>query len=82
MTFYLTDHSSVRTADKLDCMQTQLPEPDFLRCHKSYLVNIAHVKTIDPELSAFVMENGDCVYIRRESLGASKRAFEEFGRKR
>ena len=81
VTFYLTDRTSVRTADKLDCMQAQLPEPDFFRCHKSYLVNLAHVKTIDPELSAFVMENGDCVYIRRESLAASKRAFEDFSGK-
>ena len=78
VTLYLTDHTSVRTADKLDCMQVQLAEPDFLRCHKSYLVNLAHAKTIDSELSAFVMENGDCVYIRRESLSASKKAFEDY----
>lgn len=82
VTLYLTDHTSVRTADKLDCMQTLLPEPDFLRCHKSYLVNLNHVSSIDPELSAFVMENGDCVYIRRESLAASRKAFEDFSGKR
>ncbi len=78
VTLYLTDHTSVRTADKLDCMQAQLTEPDFLRCHKSYLVNLGHVKSIDPELNAFVMENGDCVYIRRESFSISKKALEDF----
>lgn len=48
----------------------------FVRCHKSFLVNLDHVIAIDKELSVFRMRNGDMAYIRKGSLPSMKRRYE------
>ncbi|NLB91438.1 MAG: response regulator transcription factor [Clostridiales bacterium] len=42
-----------------------LPTPPFVRCHKSYIVNLSYVKSIGRD---FEMVNGDKVYIRRNDV--------------
>ena len=45
-----------------------LPTPQFLRCHRSYLVNLDHVMKVDRELHVFVMKSGGYAHIRRGYL--------------
>lgn len=63
---------------KIDDVAAQFPEDTFFRCHKSYLVNLAHVKCIDRELMTFIMQDGKQVHIRRQSFFAAKRAYEAY----
>ena len=42
-----------------------LPPPRFMRCHRSYIVNLSYVQNVNRD---FVMKNGHLVYIRRSDL--------------
>ena len=44
---------------RLNEIEKLLPAERFLRTHRSYLVNLDHVRKADREINAFVMENGD-----------------------
>lgn len=50
---------------KLDDIEKQLPCPPFLRCHRSYLINLNYARRFDKELNAFIMKNGDRADMRR-----------------
>lgn len=76
--FYLTGGEVLETTGKLDKIEEQFAGQPFFRCHKSYLVNLAHVIELDKWLMLFVMEEGKSVYIRRESLGKAKKAYEAY----
>ena len=56
-----------RTA-RLDEIEKLLPQPQFLRCHRSFLINLDHVVKADRELHVFVMKNGGMASIRRGHL--------------
>jgi DNA-binding LytR/AlgR family response regulator len=47
-----------------------LPPPRFMRCHKSYIVNLSFVESLDRD---FLMKNGDTVYVRRSDLARCKK---------
>lgn len=51
---------------------------NFLRSHKSYLVNLAYVTVVHKDLLVFEMCNGSNVYIRRGSFVSAKHAFESY----
>ena len=53
---------------RLDEMEKLLPQPQFLRCHRSFLINLDHVVKADRELHVFVMKNGGMAGIRRGHL--------------
>ena len=42
-----------------------LPLPRFMRCHRSYIVNLSYVQSVGRD---FVMKNGHMVYIHRGDL--------------
>lgn len=46
----------------LDSIERELPSPRFLRCHKSYIVNLEYVSAIKTD---FVLKNGERVLVRR-----------------
>jgi DNA-binding LytR/AlgR family response regulator len=54
-----------------------LPDSRFMRCHKSYIVNLSFVKSVDRD---FLMKNGDTVYIRRSDLVKCKKWESELDR--
>lgn len=64
--------------EKIDKIESQFINQSFIRCHKSYLVNLQYVKSIDKELSIFEMKEGGNVHIRRESMSQSKKAYEDY----
>lgn len=59
----------------LDDLASLLPDPDFLRCHRSYVVNLNYVKEIGRD---FIMKNGATVYIRRGDVKKCGDAYKEY----
>lgn len=78
LSLHLTGGEMPETTGTLNKIEPQFAGQTFFRCHKSYLVNLAHVAKLDKELMLFVMKEGKPVYIRRESMGRAKKAFEAY----
>nr|WP_027870681.1 LytTR family DNA-binding domain-containing protein [[Eubacterium] cellulosolvens] len=78
MTICQADEQKITVSGKLDDIQDQFEGETFFRCHKSYIVNLSHIRSVDHELQTFVMTNEDCVHIRRESFYKAKHAYEDF----
>lgn len=75
---FLQGGNVLRTHAKLDQVQLPFAEQSFFRCHKSYLVNLAYVKSIDSDYSVFKMKEGANVYIRREGMKKAREAWENW----
>ena len=73
-----SDGDPLTVTGRLDEIEPQFPAKAFFRCHKSYLVNLARIRRLDRELMTFVMEDGSQVHIRRQSLPAARRAYENW----
>ena len=54
-------------AARLDEIEKRLPSPPFLRCHRSFIVNLNHVRRIDKNTNSFTMMNGSRVDIQKKS---------------
>lgn len=74
---HIIGNNIIEINDKIDKLESQFDNNIFLRCHKSYLVNLNYIKSIDKELSVFVMTEGGNVHIRRESMSQAKKAYED-----
>jgi DNA-binding LytR/AlgR family response regulator len=69
-------NEDLRVYARLDELLTLISDPCFLRCHRSYAVNLdyaAYVKDND-----FVMKDGTLVPIRREGRAGIKKLFEDY----
>lgn len=55
------ENEQVQTNLNIDQMALLLSSPRFVRCHRSYIVNLEHVREVGRD---FVMTSGDRVYIR------------------
>ncbi len=75
---HLADGQILRTAMKLSDLAATLPEPPFFRCHKSFLVNLVHVRYLENDLKAFIMNGNGCAYIRRDSLRQARDMYSRF----
>lgn len=75
---HLTGGEFWQANGKLDNIEPQFAGQPFFRCHKSYLVNLSHVAELDKWLMVFVMNEGNQVHIRRESMGRAKKAYEAY----
>lgn len=60
---------------KLDEFERQLSGRHFLRCHRSYIVNMDKVKSVG---SSFVMESGAQVSIKRDVIKIVKETYTKF----
>ena len=67
------DTIDMGTSMRIDTFAQLLPEPQFLRCHKSYIVNMHYVESIDRD---FKMKNGHIVYIRRGDVSKCAKALD------
>ncbi len=74
----LSNGEMISVTLKLNDIEVQFKEQNFLRCHKSFLVNLAFVRSVDTELKMFVLESGDNVYIKRGMLLEAREAFEQY----
>ncbi|MCI6767966.1 LytR/AlgR family response regulator transcription factor [Porcincola intestinalis] len=78
LNYYLTGGEELTSRGRLDEVEQSVPRPPFYRCHKSFLVNLAHVKDFDEDLNVFEMSEGGVVYVRRQSTREAVRAFRGF----
>lgn len=76
LTCYLDGGEVLQRKGKLDELASRLAEPPFLRCHKSFLVNLDYVTGLDREQLVFRMREGGCAYIRREDFYRARSAWE------
>ena len=73
---HLVEGGEIRRTGRLDDIEQELPCPPFYRGHKSYLVNLDHVRRVNHDLKAFEMDDGRYTYIRRASVREAQRVFE------
>lgn len=57
-------------------MEAELGKPTFIRCHRSYIVNLEHVRKY--EQTDFIMDNGEHVPIRQTGRNRVKQAFRDY----
>ncbi|WP_040198356.1 LytR/AlgR family response regulator transcription factor [Candidatus Soleaferrea massiliensis] len=62
--------------EKLDVMGQNLPERYFLRCHKSWLINMIYVKGIVG--NTFLMQNGQQIPIKANGAAGIKSGYRRF----
>lgn len=60
---------------KLKNLEQLLQPPQFLFCHRSYIINLSYVEEIDRELNVFRMWGGGLAYIRKGGLPECSRAY-------
>ena len=75
---HLTGGEVLQITERLDVIEPQFIKYNFLRCHKSYLVNLSYVEEIDWNLMIFSMKEGRNVHIRRASMSKARKAYEEY----
>ena len=75
---HLAGGELLQASERLDAVEPRFAGQDFFRCHKSFLVNLAYVQKLDRDLMAFTLQDGENVYIRRESLGDARKAYESY----
>lgn len=75
---FLAGGEVLHANEKLDNIEKQFAGQDFFRCHKSYLMNLAYVKSLEKELMVFSMKEGKNVHIRRESMAKAQKDFEAY----
>jgi len=69
--FFLTDNSSIIIAKSLKEYEDFLSDYGFFRCHKSYIINIKHLKSLNKLTLELKMSNGSIVVLsqrRKEFL--------------
>lgn len=75
---FLTCSEVLQANEKLDNIESQFEGQNFFRCHKSYMVNLVYVQSLDKELMVFNIKGGKNVHIRRESMTRARKAFEAY----
>lgn len=67
---------SLRVYMRLDKLMAELAAPNFLRCHKSFIVNLDYARSI--KNYDFVMKDGSLVPIRREDKAKVRKHYESY----
>lgn len=57
-------------------LETELGKPSFLRCHRSFIVNLEHVREYGH--ADFVLDNGEHVPIRQAGRSRVKQVFRDY----
>lgn len=78
LSIHMTDGSEETLSMKLSEFLTKLPQPPFVQCHKSFIVNLDQVAFLNTDLLVFEMNEGSNVYIRRGSLKTVKDAYHDY----
>lgn len=69
----VTETGTYKIWNKLDEIEAFLPKPDFVRCHNSYIVNLANIREMQKTI--FLMKNGSKIVISRGHQKEVKNAF-------
>ncbi len=73
---HMNNYEVLKTYGKLDDIENQLSNDRFLRCHKSFLVNMNYIKAADGY--KFITIYGDTVSIRQREASKIKKIFYDF----
>ncbi len=65
-----------RTYGKLNDLETQLDSPDFLRCHQSYIINMAYIKSVSD--NDFITVDGTLVPMRKREIRRLKSVYLDY----
>ncbi|MDR3766275.1 MAG: LytTR family DNA-binding domain-containing protein [Butyricicoccus sp.] len=68
-----TTERVIQTSRGMNALEAEINNPDFLRCHRSFLVNMRYIRRLDKR--DFVMENGDLVPIGSSDAAATRQKF-------
>lgn len=74
--FTLSENREIEIVGKLTDFEDELVKHGFCRCHKSYLVNIEHIDSIDADV--FHLTGGRTVKISRAYLQSAKKAYFDY----
>ncbi len=74
--FTLTGNREIEVVGKLTDFEGYLLAHGFLRCHKSYILNIEHIDSIDSD--TFYLTGGKAVKISRTYLQSAKKAYFDY----
>lgn len=74
--FHLSGGKSIALTAKLEDFLNLTAEPDFCRCHKSFLVNLGYVDAISGE--DFCLSDGSLLRISRTFLPDTKKAYFDY----
>ena len=75
-TFFCMNNIIYSIRKKLDVIEEEMNDIHFLRCHKSYLVNMDFISAA--EQNNFVLTSGDIVPIRTTDTKSVLSAYENF----
>jgi len=65
---HFTSGKSMKISYCLNKVQKKLPNKNFVRCHRSYLVNINEVKKVSFKEKVFILKNKDRISISRRRM--------------
>jgi DNA-binding LytR/AlgR family response regulator len=65
---------------KIDDVMKSITAPNFIRCHQSFLVNLANVRRIDKTARQFIMFSGKTADISKRSLTEVSDYFEKYAK--
>ena len=68
-------NESIEIYATMEELDAQLGE-DFYRCHRAYIVNMAHIT--EYEKDSITLTNGDTVYVAKKKFGEFVRAYKEY----
>ena len=68
-------NESIEIYATMEELETQLGE-DFYRCHRAYIVNMAHIT--EYEKDSVTLTNGDTVYVAKKKFGEFVRAYKGY----
>lgn len=75
VTFHMTDGSSIRINGRLDDIEQQLEDSRFLRCHKSFLINLNLTESMEKD---FIMRSGSRVAYRKREKKQIQQVFYDY----
>jgi DNA-binding LytR/AlgR family response regulator len=70
-----TTGETFSTTMTIDDLARLLPSPQFLRSHRSYIVNLDHVDDIEED---FIMDNGELAYIAVKNHRKIKHIYDDY----
>lgn len=76
---YVTKQNVIRIYSKLDAIEKRLSDDRFLRCHKSYLVNMQYISGMVN--CDFILPDGQIIPIRKDGRKLIIKKYEEYLKK-
>ncbi|MFI3206714.1 MAG: LytTR family DNA-binding domain-containing protein [Clostridia bacterium] len=75
---HFTGNETISLSIKISDLEDQLENNNFVRCHKSYIVNLDFIESINQDLLIFKMIEGENVHISRSLFWQIKKSFENY----